>query len=54
MWYADAIGLKKVCDRVSEFHRQHGENWQPAPLLERLAAQGRTFAQFGKEEGATV
>jgi 3-hydroxyacyl-CoA dehydrogenase len=54
MWYADAIGLKKVYDRVSEFHRQHGENWQPAPLLERLAAQGRTFAQFGKEEGATV
>jgi 3-hydroxyacyl-CoA dehydrogenase len=54
MWYADAIGLKKVYDRVSEFHRQHGENWLPAPLLERLAAQGRTFAQFGKEEGATV
>ena len=54
MWYADAIGLKKVYDRVSEFHRQHGENWQPAPLLERLAAQGRTFAQFGKEEGVTV
>jgi 3-hydroxyacyl-CoA dehydrogenase len=54
MWYADAIGLKKMYDRVSEFHRQHGENWQPAPLLERLAAQGRTFAQFGKEEGVTV
>jgi 3-hydroxyacyl-CoA dehydrogenase len=54
MWYADAIGLKKVYDRVCEFHRQHGENWQPAPLLERLAAQGRTFAQFGKEEGVTV
>jgi 3-hydroxyacyl-CoA dehydrogenase len=54
MWYADAIGLKKVYERVSEFHRQHGENWQPAPLLGRLAAQGRTFAQFGKEEGATV
>jgi 3-hydroxyacyl-CoA dehydrogenase len=54
MWYADSIGLKHVYDRVSEFHRQHGENWQPAPLLARLAAQGKTFAQFGKEEGAAV
>src|SRR5258706_433344 len=24
MWYADTVGLKQVCDRVSEFHRQHG------------------------------
>jgi 3-hydroxyacyl-CoA dehydrogenase len=54
MWYADSVGLKRVSERVSEFHRQHGENWQPAPLLERLAAQGGTFAQFGKEEGAAV
>ena len=54
MWYADTVGLKKVYERVSEFHQQHGEIWQPAPLLERLAAQGKTFAQFGKEEGAAV
>jgi len=54
MWYADTVGLKKVFDRVSEFHRQHGETWRPAPLLERLAGQGKTFAQFGKEEGAAV
>ncbi|MFZ0522270.1 MAG: hypothetical protein WAL95_14690, partial [Candidatus Acidiferrales bacterium] len=54
MWYADAIGLKRVYERISELHRQHGENWQPAPLLERLAAQGKSFAQFGKEETAAV
>jgi 3-hydroxyacyl-CoA dehydrogenase len=54
MWYADTVGLKKVYARISEFHRQHGEIWQPAPLLARLAEQGRTFAQFGKEEGAAV
>jgi 3-hydroxyacyl-CoA dehydrogenase len=52
MWYADTVGLKKVHARISEFHRQHGEIWQPAPLLTRLAEQGKTFAQFGKEEGA--
>jgi 3-hydroxyacyl-CoA dehydrogenase len=54
MWYADAVGLKKVLERVSEFHRQHGETWRPAPLLKRLAEQGGSFAQFGKEEGAAV
>ena len=52
MWYADAVGLKNVLARITEFHRQHGEIWQPAPLLVRLAEQGKTFAQFGKEEGA--
>jgi 3-hydroxyacyl-CoA dehydrogenase len=52
MWYADTVGLKQVLARISEFHRQHGEIWQPAQLLLRLAEQGRTFAQFGKEEGA--
>ncbi len=54
MWYADTVGLKKVYERVSEFHRQHGEIWKPAPLLKRLAEQGKTFAQFGEEEGAAT
>jgi 3-hydroxyacyl-CoA dehydrogenase len=54
MWYADAVGLKQVYDRVSGFHRQHGETWQPAHLLKQLAEQGKTFAEFGKEQGATA
>jgi len=54
MWYADAVGLKRVYDRISEFHRQHGEIWQPAPLLKQLAEQGKTFAEFGREQGATA
>ena len=54
MWYADTVGLKQVFARVAEFHRQHGEIWRPAPLLARLADQGKTFAHFGKEEGAAV
>ena len=54
MWYADTVGLKQVHERISEFHRQHGEIWQPAPLLTRLAEQGKRFAEFGKEEGAAA
>jgi 3-hydroxyacyl-CoA dehydrogenase len=46
MWYADTIGLQKIYQRILEFHRQHGEYWTPAPLLERLARDGQTFAAF--------
>jgi 3-hydroxyacyl-CoA dehydrogenase len=48
MWYADTVGIKKVYERISEFHHQHGEIWQPAPLLERLAEEGKTFAEFSR------
>jgi 3-hydroxyacyl-CoA dehydrogenase len=54
MWYADTVGLKHVCERITEFQRQHGEIWQPAPLLKQLAEQGKTFAEFGREQGATA
>jgi 3-hydroxyacyl-CoA dehydrogenase len=54
MWYADTVGLKKVYDRVREFHQQHGEIWEPAPLLKQLAEQGKTFAEFSRDQGAAA
>ncbi len=48
MWYADTVGLKKVYDRVCEFHQQHGAAWEPAALLKELAEAGKTFADFDK------
>jgi 3-hydroxyacyl-CoA dehydrogenase len=54
MWHADTVGLKQVYERVCEFHKQHGENWRPAPLLKELAEQGKTFSDFGKEAGAAA
>ena len=54
MWHADTVGLKRVYDRICEFQRQHGEAWQPAPLLKQLAEQGKTFAEYGREQGATA
>jgi 3-hydroxyacyl-CoA dehydrogenase len=50
MWYADTVGLQKVYQRICEFHQQHGELWAPAPLLQRLAETGKTFAEFDKEK----
>ncbi|MFZ0739780.1 MAG: 3-hydroxyacyl-CoA dehydrogenase NAD-binding domain-containing protein [Candidatus Acidiferrales bacterium] len=52
MWYADTVGLKKVYGRVRQFQEQHGEIWEPAPLLKYLAEQGKTFAEFVRGQGA--
>jgi len=49
MWYADTVGLDKVYRRISEFHQRHGELWEPAPLLKRLAEEGKTFAELNRE-----
>ncbi|MBV8571273.1 MAG: enoyl-CoA hydratase/isomerase family protein [Acidobacteriaceae bacterium] len=55
MFYADTVGLKNVLDRIREFERKHGaEFWSPAPLLIRLAEEGRTFEQFDIEKEAAV
>ena len=45
MFYADRVGLKHVYERVAAFHRELGDRWRPAPLLERLAREGRTFQE---------
>jgi 3-hydroxyacyl-CoA dehydrogenase len=54
MWYADTVGLKKVYDRICQFQQQYGDLWQPAPLLKRLAEQGKSFAELNSEQGAAA
>ncbi|WP_152218827.1 3-hydroxyacyl-CoA dehydrogenase NAD-binding domain-containing protein [Pseudomonas sp. SCB32] len=46
LFHADSIGLVHVLERIREFHRRLGAWWQPAPLLERLVAEGRRFADL--------
>ena len=43
MHYADAIGLDHVLERLKAFHADHGDDFKPAPLLERLVADHKTF-----------
>ena len=54
MWYADTVGLQNVYSRVLEFHKQHGELWEPGPLLKQLAEEGKTFADYSKEQRASA
>jgi len=46
LFHADTVGLPRVLERIREFHRVHGELWTPAPLLERLVAEGRPISTY--------
>jgi 3-hydroxyacyl-CoA dehydrogenase len=50
LWYADAVGLAKVLERIVQFERQQGLWWKPPELLRQLAASGRTFADWDREK----
>jgi 3-hydroxyacyl-CoA dehydrogenase len=43
MFYGDLIGLPKVLAKMKEFHAAHGDAFKPAPLLEKLVAEGKSF-----------
>jgi 3-hydroxyacyl-CoA dehydrogenase len=44
MFWADSIGLRALRDRLLEFKQQSGDAfWTPAPLLDRLATEGKGF-----------
>ena len=49
MFYADRVGLRSIYERIAEFHRELGPRWEPAPLLARLAHEGRTFRALDAE-----
>ena len=47
MFHADTVGLANVVKRMGEFAKNpHGDPafWEPAPLLARLAREGKTFS----------
>ena len=47
MFYADSVGLKKIYERILEFRRTlDAQYWTPAPLLEKLALAGSSFAAW--------
>jgi 3-hydroxyacyl-CoA dehydrogenase len=44
MFYADTVGLPQVLAAIEKYARGYqGEAWAPAPLLQRLAAEGKGF-----------
>ena len=48
MFWADSIGLDEVLAKIRKFHEELGEEWRPAPLLERLVRDGKSFAEYSR------
>jgi 3-hydroxyacyl-CoA dehydrogenase len=52
MFYAETVGLATVLARVKEYRARFGDYWQPAPLLERMVAEGRSFYEAEPQAAA--
>jgi 3-hydroxyacyl-CoA dehydrogenase len=53
MFYADQIGLDTVLAGLRKYGKQgSARDWQPSGLLERLAAEGSTFAAWAESRGS--
>ena len=48
-YFADELGLSVVLDRLRRLQIAHGDHFAPAPLLERLAAEGAGLSGFRSE-----
>jgi len=54
MFYADHVGLKHIADRLSHYAKATNDpSLEPAPLLKKLAAEGKTFASLAASSKAT-
>lgn len=52
MFHADSLGLMHVLGRIEHYGvrmKNRNDYWRPAPLLEKLAQQGRSFANWDSE-----
>ena len=47
MFWADQIGLDNILADIKKFEAEYGGDiWKPAPLLEKLVAEGKSFASL--------
>jgi len=47
MFYASTVGLDKVVAAIKRFQKGYqGDVWKLSPLLEKLAAEGKTFSDY--------
>ncbi|MDP3173103.1 MAG: 3-hydroxyacyl-CoA dehydrogenase family protein, partial [Phenylobacterium sp.] len=46
MYYADQLGLAAVADRMRTYEKSLGRRFAPSSLLEKLAAEGKRFADL--------
>lgn len=50
MKYADTVGLGQILADIRTFAQEDPLFWQPAPLLEKLVAEGKDFASLNQRD----
>ncbi|MFC5607925.1 3-hydroxyacyl-CoA dehydrogenase NAD-binding domain-containing protein [Variovorax soli] len=48
MKYADMVGLPKILEDIRAFAKEDPLFWKPAPLLEKLVAEGKDFSSLNQ------
>ncbi len=51
MFYADSVGLSQVHGEIAELRAAHDANWDPAPLLAKLAPNHGSFGDLNSGKG---
>ncbi|SFM58352.1 3-hydroxyacyl-CoA dehydrogenase NAD-binding domain-containing protein [Variovorax sp. OV329] len=51
MKYADTVGLAKILEDIRTFAQEDPLFWKPAPLLEKLVAEGKDFSSLNQPQG---
>jgi 3-hydroxyacyl-CoA dehydrogenase len=55
MFHADTVGLMEVVSAIRRYARGiHPNAWTPAPLLEKLAAEGSSFASYDSKSADSL
>src|SRR5262249_6008245 len=55
MFHADSVGLMEVVSAIRRYaHGLHPASWTPAALLEKLAAEGSSFATFDSQSADSL
>jgi 3-hydroxyacyl-CoA dehydrogenase len=47
MFYGEQVGLDRVLNRLRELQKTHGDAFAPAPLLEQIVAEGKSYRELG-------
>jgi 3-hydroxyacyl-CoA dehydrogenase len=51
MWQVDnVIGMKEAAEKIKAYEAKYGARWKIAPLIERLAKEGGTFAGLDRKK----
>jgi hypothetical protein len=51
MWQVDNVfGMKAAAEKIKAYEAKYGTRWKIAPLIERLAKEGGTFAGLDRKK----